>query len=957
MRSAKLITALSSKIKISAALLLITNAIYAQFVDYGSDPARLKWREINTEHYRVIYPSENSNQAHRYAILLETIYPHERKTMKTKRSSRIPVIIHPYNILSNGMVSWAPKRMELLPAPSADKSFRFPEQTLIAHESRHVAQLERLNQGLFRPFYFVFGEGAMGMSAIFAPQWLLEGEAVVAETALSSSGRGRHADFLMPYRAQASEEKQFSFDKWLMGSYRDYTYDFYALGYMMSAYARTKYGAEVWDNTLNDLSWWKGGLPPFAGALRRNTGLKTKKLFQKAFDSLAIPPEIEKNYTSVSPKNKLYTSYLSPIQTSKGIVAIKNSLDKLSELVIIEANGREKHLTFIGNINSKISVEGNYIYWSEYIPGIRWRHENYSVIKRYDLSTKKIVKLTSGSRYMFPAPNKNGDRIAVFEPLPDGKNTITVLDAVGNRIYSKQILHNRFAKDIIMLDNNDIIAALAGDGTSLMQMNSEGEWHGLLRPQATDIGSLRMNKDGELLFESGYSGVSNLYSFDTISLSVKRLTDARFGAFTPSMTEAGELLFSDYSSKGYEIARITPEKIIQTDEKFDNAHQFITAESLAAQESFNIDTFACPSVSPYTDKAYRRGLNLFNIHTWIPFYVDVDYVAGVNNFSMKDIHPGIMLNSQNSLNTMMGQLAYYHDRNTEENHAIISMNYKGLFPVFQLRADLGGKQRFMYSSGSQAPTKINTRAEINISSYVPLNFTKNHFLHGLQPFVGYYFTNDLLIYPTSMGKSSKNFQYLNAGIYYYRYRKLALRDIFPRYGWQTRIRYLGHPNIDMGQLFLGEFTVFFPGIIHNHGLRLSASHQYQDIKHGQFFIPRRIIDPARGCAYYLYNDETSTFTADYSFALAYPDAALGSLIYIPRIRANLFGDLTRSHSAFTSADSQQFYRWEKLYSYGIEIYFDMFLFRLRYAPIAFKLSAMNVNGKLKGNFSFGLTIN
>lgn len=962
MAFAKHIRRLASKVKLSAIFLLTTSTIAAQFVDYGSDPARLKWREINTEHYRIIYPSDNGNQAHRYAILLEAIYPHTRKTMNAKRASKIPVIIHPYNILHNGMVSWAPKRMELLPAPDADKAFQFPEMTLIAHESRHVAQLERLNQGLLRPFYFVFGEGAMGLSAVFAPQWLLEGEAVVAETALSSSGRGRQADFLMPYRAQAAEGKFFSFDKWLMGSYRDYTYDFYALGYVMSSYAREKYGADVWNNTLNDMTWWRGGFPPFAGALSRNTGLRPKRLFREAFDSLLKTAPIAESRSIeqseiVSPKHKRYASYLSPVQTERGIISVKNSLANLDELVVIDADGREKRLTGLGSINSKISVSGNYVYWSEYVPGIRWRHENHSVIKRYDLNTGKTTNLTPGRRYLFPAPNENGDKIAVYEPLANGTNLVTVIDADGNRLYGRQTLHNRIIKDLTMAAGDNIIASVAGYGTALMQMNPDGDWHGLLRPQATNIGALRMAKDGKLLFESGYSGVGNLYSFDTITLSVKRLSDVRFGASTPSMTKDGELLFSDYSSKGYKIARIAPNKIVETEEKFDRPYSFGTAEALSAQESFNIDTFAYPRSSPYIDKAYRRGLNLLNVHTWVPFYVDVDYVSGASNFTTQDIHPGLMLISQNRLNTMTGELAYYYNRITGENHGVVSINYQGWFPVLQLRADVGGKQRFMRAGSSQIPVNRNTRAEVNLSTYVPLNFTRNHYLHGLQPFAGYHFTNDLLIYPTEMSKADQNFQYLNAGIYYYRYRKLARRDIFPRYGWQTRIRYLGHPNIDAGQLFLGELTLFAPGIIRNHGLKLSAAHQYQQIEAGQFFSPKRIIDVPRGCVYYPYNDRMTTLTADYSFAVAYPDAALGSLLYLPRIRANFFGDFSRSHVMLATADNHQYYSWENLYSCGVELYFDVFFLRLRYAPVSLKLSAMNVNGKLKGNVSLGVTIN
>ncbi|KAA6314340.1 hypothetical protein EZS27_035029, partial [termite gut metagenome] len=94
--------------------------IQAQFVNYGSDPARFKWNTVRIQHYQLIYPQGIDSTARRYAILLETAYPHIGKTIGTPPKKTFPVILHPANMLSNGMVAWAPKRMELITTPRSD---------------------------------------------------------------------------------------------------------------------------------------------------------------------------------------------------------------------------------------------------------------------------------------------------------------------------------------------------------------------------------------------------------------------------------------------------------------------------------------------------------------------------------------------------------------------------------------------------------------------------------------------------------------------------------------------------------------------------------------------------------------------------------------------------------------------------------------------------------------------
>ena len=290
--------------------LLVSSGLHAQFMNYGSDPARFKWNIVRLPHYNLVYPQGTDSMAYRYALYLENAYPHIQKTIGKPIKAKFPVILHPANMISNGMVSWAPRRMELITTPSSDLGIQRWDKHLVLHESRHVFQTGKVMRGIFKPFYYLIGEQAAGVAAFFLPVWFLEGDAVGTETAMSNGGRGRLPEFNMAYRAQMlGGDKFYSFDKWLLGSYKNYTGTYYALGYDMTSYARQRYGSDIWDKsttryTSNIL---------FEGSFKHYTGSSFKRLYHDTFDFLR--EGWEKQDTAVivpaylSPDNKTYTSY------------------------------------------------------------------------------------------------------------------------------------------------------------------------------------------------------------------------------------------------------------------------------------------------------------------------------------------------------------------------------------------------------------------------------------------------------------------------------------------------------------------------------------------------------------------------------------------------------------------------------------------------------------------------
>lgn len=267
--------------------LLTSLSMQAQFLDYGSDPARFKWNIVKLPHYNLVYPQGNDSMAYNYALYLENAYPHLQKTIGTGMQKKFPVILHPANMSSNGLVSWAPRRMELITTPSSKLDGVSWDKHLVLHESRHVFQTSKVMRGWFKPLYYIIGEQAAGVAAFFMPSWFLEGDAVGTETSMSNGGRGRLPEFSMPYRAQMlGEGKNYSFDKWYLGSYKDYTGDYYALGYNLTSFARHRFGPDIWDKTTTRYVNRFFAIPMFSNAFKHNAGISIDGLYNETFDFL-----------------------------------------------------------------------------------------------------------------------------------------------------------------------------------------------------------------------------------------------------------------------------------------------------------------------------------------------------------------------------------------------------------------------------------------------------------------------------------------------------------------------------------------------------------------------------------------------------------------------------------------------------------------------------------------------
>ena len=368
-----------------AAALLAGPLASAQFFQAGSDPFG-RWSQMGTEHYRIVYPAGMDSLARAYVLDLERWQPlvgqSARMAPGSRHWGRMPVVLHPWTPYSNGSVAWAPKVMDLYTHPDPYGSIPQAWMTqLTTHESRHVVQMQLAYRRPFKWVNYLVGEmWAGGVSALYTPPVFLEGDAVVAETALTVSGRGRNADFLNYYHVAFDNGDWRDWYKWVYGSFKKAGPDYYTVGYMTLAgmryfYDQPAFTADYFDHVTKH---------PFPVAslqryIRKVSGKSFKQTYQgimEGFHDLwteeadARGPFMDME--QVTRKHAFATDYWNGSWIDGSYYALKQGKNLAERLVRIDTDGTEHDLGPFSTHTSTLSPGEHRLYWSETLPGKRW---------------------------------------------------------------------------------------------------------------------------------------------------------------------------------------------------------------------------------------------------------------------------------------------------------------------------------------------------------------------------------------------------------------------------------------------------------------------------------------------------------------------------------------------------------------------------------------------------------
>jgi len=185
-------------------------------------------------------------------------------------------------------------------------------------------------------------------------------------------------------------------------------------------------------------------------------------------------------------------------------------------------------------------------------------------------------------------------------------------------------------------------------------------------------------------------------------------------------------------------------------------------------------------------------------------------------------------------------------------------------------------------------------------------------------------------------------------------KRKSQRDIQPRSGFLFNGKLNNTPfEKDLfGYMSNFEGTIYLPGFFSNHGIKINAGYQFQDpvlyLFNSQFDFPYGI-EKFR-------TEKLTKIYANYVFPIAYPDLSLGPILYLKRLRGNVF--FNYANNKFRALNNNSIY-WANynLVSYGVEILADYHLLRMIF-PLSsgVRIGYENFSGQVFYEAVFGVDI-
>lgn len=965
--------------------LLVSFAAFSQSTTVLENNPNLKWKQVKSPNFNVIFPEGFEVQAQRMANTLEHIRIPESNTLGGA-PRKVSIVLQNQSAVSNGFVSITPRRSEFFAMPSQNYNFQGNLDwldLLATHEYRHIVQFNHANRGFNKVLYYLFGANTLAaMSYVAVPQWFWEGDAVVTETEFTKSGRGRIPNFNLLFRTNLQEGRTFNYNKQYLRSYKHNIPDHYVLGYHMVSYLSKRTGSEEsWHNVTRKA--WSAPFVPFtfSSAIKKESGLYVKDLYTEMASDLQKEWQVKQQnqqLTSFEPIHKrrssAYTDYKFPqVVGVDSIVAIKSGIGDVEELTLLTPAG-EKRLLTLGPYNQTgmLSASQGKIVWNEYRFDPRWRVKTYSVIVAYDLKTKLRKQVTRQSRYASAALSPDGQQIATVETGTDYQTNLVVLDyETGAVIKTFENPDNDFVSMPRWSKSGTELVALATNknGKALIEYTvATGVRKSLTQPSDENIGH-PVPASNYVFYNAPIGGIDNIFAWDASTGNRYQVTQSRYGAYNPEVSADGKnLYYNDQGRDGFDIVRIPL-----------TTASWIPMEEFQSPETNNPTLFGLSNKNLLADvpqeeykvKKYSRASHIFNPYSW-GAYVD-------NTLTQVDVG----ISSRDVLSTMSLNAGYLFDINERTGTWRAGLSYQGAYPIldvnvskakrsvnegdFPLQELLINKQNDTTRVNSSTNVKLTwEESSIEAGLRVPLLATSGRFLSliSFSNYVGYtkvsnfsngensnrfvpaiiaYDTinqngNDvararvLNLYPLFSYVGNGNLIYNHLNISAYRLQKQSRRDINPKWGQTMFLSLYGTPyGGDYNGSQLSFYSqLYFPGLFKHHSLWGYWGYQKTMMEelggNGQGFDNyqfRNRIPLPRGLGISRFED-FYTMSVNYTLPVWYPDINIGPLLNVQRVRLNGFVDYGFGS---TTLGAQQ-PRSATYLSTGAEVKFDINILRL-----------------------------
>ena len=975
--------------------ILTAERVAAQYYSWGADPLSFKWRQMKSDKYRVVYPDTAKHIASRMMYYLDAVQQDIDYGYRYPQMS-IPFVVHPSNFLSNGLVMWMPRRVEFISTP-AEHGYSMPwTKQLIAHEYRHAVQYNNINRGIVKGLSYVIGQQSSTIGLLTMPLWMMEGDAVMIETEMSTFGRGLQPSFSIAYRAYGNVADRFkNIDKWFCGSYKDYIPNHYHLGYLMSRHGYVRFGRVMGDDVAELTSRRPYMLVSSSWVLNKLYGSTIPQLFYDTFRTLqhhwtplANVEPTTRPIAVAEPKS--FTSYSHPMPCGDGtIVALKEDLDRPSAFVAIDTlSGDERRIAYTGMVSTRPALsEKGRLWWTEYRQSTLFAQKVNSQLCYMDLKDEVPRTMRRQRNVLYPTPT-DGYGIAWVEYTPDGTYTIVVNGqadmarrtavTAGSEIHGMAWDAETSALYMLITDDDGMhIARLRGDSIERVT-----------KPAYTTLSDLKA-KDGILYFGSIASGRDELHCYNLAEGREYRLSLSRYGSFQPMAIDSCRVVATTYDSRGYMPVTQDVEGAVAV-EWAPHPPKNLLPES-RPWGVVNLDTVRyteaiADSVKRATPpRRFSRMAHALNVHSWAPASYDPYALVEESSISF---NLGATIMTQNLLSTTEGFLTWGWNQN-EGSVFKAKLRYYGLGINFWMNGTYGGRQQIykvaVYNPDSgelEYPhePEVGRYYSVTLGASLPLLLQSGYHTRQLAISTSWNFSNGMVANVDKIsfegGKVTniatigytEGVHLLNMGVSFQDYVRQSHRDFLPPWGVALSVNAALNPtSTNFGHLIVLYGKLYTPGFAPHHSLSAAVSFQtsmggfHSDmVLSGLTFKSTRLV-PRGYSSYDIANNHYVASSLNYQLPVWYPDGGIKGVIFFKRLRLNVGVDYASFFKASGFDDEGTVIeRRRHIGSYGLDLGVDFNLFTM---PEAATMSAtlslyrtVSFNPLQDGKFyiSFGL---
>jgi hypothetical protein len=514
-----------------------------------------------------------------------------------------------------------------------------------------------------------------------------------------------------------------------------------------------------------------------------------------------------------------------------------------------------------------------------------------------DVATNKQRTVTHNTKYFTPDISASGEKIAAVNIPGSGNNSLHVLDAASGKLISEiSSADITLYTDPKFVDENSLVAAVRlKDGKMALALVDiqAGSTVRLTSPSFNVVGYPSVH-NGTIWFTAAYGGNDDIFALRMSDKKIFRVTSGPLGNYFVNAGD-GKITWSTFTAEGYQLRQLAEDKIEWKEIGAATIEKLQPPFPVAAGQQPNnmLSDQAINRIFP--SSKYKKGTRLLNLHSWRPYYEDPIFTFSVYG--------------ENILNTLQTEMYYLYNQNERTNAVGFNAVFGGLFPYLSAGTEFTFDRAAIVGNKYREWNQLDSRIGFNI----PLSVTSGRTFKQFNIGTNYFYRNEFNkgILKDSLG-SSRSFSYLHHYLSFTQSVQQAVQHIYPKWGYSLSLNHRYAISSFAASQFNGSAAAYLPGIVNTHSVVFTGGFQQIDTLNRANFANR--IAYARGYNAGLFA-RIWTASANYHFPLVYPDFGIANILYLQRVRANAFYDLTKVYSRNKKATADQ-------RSVGGEIYMD-----------------------------------